>query len=83
MVRKRTEETVTVTFRVTPLQRNRLDILSSFLNMTSSGLFGSHIDDLWVKAIQQGKMQEWLNVLAGVKPSAQEEKPAQANPMNM
>lgn len=84
MARQKTGETVTVTFRVTPLQRHRLDILSSFLNMTSSGLFGSHIDDLWVKAVQQGEMQKWLNVVAGIKPSAsQDEKPTQANPMNM
>jgi len=83
MLKKKTGETVTVTFRVTPLQRSRLDILSSYLNMTSSGLFGTHIDDLWNKALQQGKLQQWLNIVAGTQPAAQEEKQAQANPMNM
>lgn len=58
-------ETRTVTLRVTPRHRSRLDILTSYLSVQPSKMFADYIDNLWQQASQNGKLQNWLDDVSG------------------
>lgn len=64
--------TKTVTLRVTPRHRSRLDILISYFDVNTSKFFADYIDEMWTKACQNGELPKWLNDVSGV---TQDEKP--------
>ena len=77
--------TTTITLRVTQTQRQRLDLLTSYMDRTASYLFGERIDDLWERTCKDGTLQAWLNELySGPQPEKATEAPsAKSKALNM
>lgn len=66
--------TKTVTLRVTPRHRSRLDILISYFDKNTSEFFAEYIDEMWLKACQSGGLTKWLNEVSGVAPIEETDK---------